>query len=103
VAGRHVRRHLAGRHGRHLHVAQRVDAAGGQPVIQEHRVVPGREGVREGEAPPAPAHLRGQRRQVAHALRRQRARQRDGLAVARQVHQQRHARGGGADAGFDAI
>ena len=47
VADPHVGDHLGRRHRDHLCVGERVDAVGGKPVVQPHRMRAGREGLRK--------------------------------------------------------
>lgn len=103
VAGGQAGCHLPGRHRDQLAVLERSDAGGGQPVIQEHRVVPGREGMAEGGTQPfVRVQQPGQRRPVLGA-RSQGARQRDALAVLVQVHQHGHLARARADAHLQPV
>ena len=73
-----------------LGVLQRVDAMRGQPVVQPHRMGAGGEGLGEGVVALLLGHQLGQAGTVHRALVGQLLRQRDGLAVVVQVHQDGH-------------
>ena len=86
----HIGHHLRRRHGNDLGLLHRIDAIGGEPVIQPHRVGAGGERLREGVVAFFGTHQLGQGRPIDRALARQLLRQRDGLAIVVQAHQHGH-------------
>ncbi len=90
VAHPHVGHHLGRWHCDDLHVLHRVDAVGGEPVVQPHRVGAGGKGLGEGVLAFFDLHQPGQRRAVDPALVRHLLRQRDRLPVVVQVHEDGH-------------
>nr|GEU28124.1 hypothetical protein [Tanacetum cinerariifolium] len=90
IADAHIGHHLRRRHGNDLGLLHRVDAVGGQPVVQPHGVGAGREGLRKRVFAFIGAHQPGQGGAIDGALVGQLFGQRDGLAVVVQSHQHGH-------------
>lgn len=90
ATGAQVRHHLRRRQHERLHVPQRIDAMGGEPVIEPERVGAGGEGMCQGQACTAMAHAGAQCLGIGHACRLQRGGQVDALAVLRQAHEHGH-------------
>lgn len=99
-----VAHHLCRRNHQGAHVAQRMDAVGGEPVIQPQRVGAGGKGLGEGQACTALAHAAVQRFGIGHAGFLERHRQADALAVLRQPHEHGHVhRRAAADAQMHGV
>lgn len=88
-----MRGHLGRRHHYAVHVAQRVDALAGQPVIQPHGVGAGGEGLGEGQACAMLVHQARQCFRVGHAFALQGRGEVDGLRVLVQPHEHGHVTG----------
>ncbi len=103
VADAHVGDHLRRRHGDDFGIGERIDTVGRQPVINPHRVGAGRKGLRKGVFALFLVHQRFQSRTVLDALFVELLRQRDGLAVVVEVHQDGHVFFRPADAHLHAV
>ena len=103
VADAHVGHHLRRRHDDRLHVLERIDAVGGEPVVDPHRVRAGGERLRERVLALLLVDERLQLRAVRRAFVLQLVRQRDRLAVVVEAHQHGHVLLRTADAHLHAV
>ena len=103
VAHAHVGHHLRRRHHDGLHVVEGMDAVGGEPVVDPHRVRAGGERLRERVLALLAVDERLELGAVGGALVLELVGKRDRLAVVIEVHQHRHVLLRPADAHLHAV
>ncbi len=103
IADPHIRHHLRRRYRNHLGILERIDAVGGQPVIQPHGMRTGWKSLGESIFALVAGHQLGERSAIHCALVSQFFRQRNGLAVIVESHQDRHVFFLAADAHLHAV